>query len=260
MAIFIGVLYGIYGLLVGSFLNVCIYRIPRRIFWKSSRSFCPNCHTELHWYELVPLFSYIFLGGRCRTCKERISVRYPLVEGGNMLLWILAYVVFGFGWYSIALCLLFSVLLVVSCIDLDIMEIPTGLVVAIAVLGLAPFVASFWGEKSGLPSNLPWWGYLVGVVAASVPFFLIALVTRGGIGGGDIKLMAAVGLFCGWKIVLLGAFFGVILGGLMGVIMLAVFGRNRKAMMPLAPALALGTVVALLWGEPILSALTATLS
>lgn len=256
MDIVIGVLYAIYGLLVGSFLNVCIYRLPRHIFWSNAHSFCPNCHTELKWYELVPLFSYLFLGGRCRTCRERISLRYPLVEGGNMLLWLVAYLVFGFGWYSVLLCVLFSVLLVVSCIDLDIMEIPNGLVIAIAVLGLAPFIASFFSHN-GLPSDLPWWGYLVGMAASSVPLFLIALVTRGGIGGGDIKLMAALGLFCGWKVVLLGTFFGVILGGLMGALMLLLFGKNRKAMMPLAPALALGTVIALLWGEPIIEAITA---
>ncbi len=256
MNIVIGVLYAIYGLLVGSFLNVCIYRIPRHIFWRNAHSYCPNCHTELKWYELVPLFSYLFLGGRCRTCHERISLRYPLVEGGNMLLWILAYITFGFGWYSVALCLLFSLLLVVSAIDLDIMEIPNGMVLTIAVLGVAPFVASFFADN-GLPSTLPWWGYLVGVAAASVPLFLIALATRGGIGGGDVKLMAALGLFCGWRVVLLGAFFGVILGGVMAAILLLLFGKNRRAMMPLAPALALGTVVALLWGEPILDAIAA---
>lgn len=257
MDIVIGILYAVYGLLVGSFLNVCIYRLPRHIFWSNAHSFCPNCHTELHWYELVPLFSYIFLGGRCRTCHERISIRYPLVEGGNMLLWLAAYLVFGFGWYSIALCVLFSMLLVVSCIDLDIMEIPNGLTLAIAVLGIAPFVASFFDE-SGIPYyDLPWWGYLVGIVAASVPLLIIGLVTGGGFGMGDIKLMAALGLFCGWRVVLVGTFFGVIIGGVMASVMLLLFGKNRKAMMPFAPALALGTVVALLWGEPILQAVIA---
>ena len=253
MDVVIGVLYGVYGLLVGSFLNVCIYRIPRHIFWVNAHSFCPNCRTKLRWYELIPLFSYLFLGGRCRTCHERISPRYPLVEGGNMLLWLLAYLVFGFGWYSIMVCVLFSLLLVIACIDLDIMEIPNGLVLAVAVLGLAPFIASFF-EGSGLPSDLPWWGYLVGVAASSVPLFLLALLTRGGIGGGDIKLMAALGLFMGWQSVLLGTFFGFILGGTMGVVLILVFGRNRRAMMPLAPALALGSVISLLWGQRIIAA------
>ena len=169
-----------------------------------------------------------------------------------MLLWLAAYLVFGFGWYSIALCLVFSLLLVISCIDLEIMEIPDGLVLTLAALGLAPFVASFFGDRSGLPTDLPWWGYLVGIVAASVPFLVIAFVTRGGIGGGDIKLLAALGLFAGWKVVLLGTMFGVIIGGLVGAVLLAVFGRNRRAMMPLAPSLCLGGVIALLWGNPII--------
>lgn len=170
-----------------------------------------------------------------------------------MLLWLVAYLVFGFSWYSIALCLLFSVLIVISCIDLEIMEIPDGLVLAIAVLGIAPFVASFF-QNNGMPHPQQWWEYLLGIVAMSVPFFLVALATRGGIGGGDIKLLAAVGLFAGWKLTILGTMMGVVIAGVVGVILLAVFGRNRRAMMPLAPSLCLGMVIALLWGDQMIEA------
>ena len=254
MTIVYGVLYGLFGLVVGSFLNVCIYRIPRRIFWQDSHSFCPHCGSALKWYDMIPVLSWIILRGRCRTCHERISPRYPLVEAGNALLWALSYVTFGLGWYSAVLCVLFSLLLVGSCIDLDIMELPNGIVIAIAVLGIAPFVASFF-EGSGLPGNLPWWGYLVGIAAASVPLFLVALVTRGGIGGGDVKLLAAVGFFAGWKLVLMGTLFGVVLGAIMAIVLMIAFGRTRKAMLPLVPALSLGLVVALLWGDAILGRL-----
>ena len=245
-------LYAIFGLVVGSFLNVCIYRIPRGKFFSSARSYCPHCGHTLQWYELIPLFSFLGLRGRCRVCHERISVRYPLVEAGNALLWVLCFVQYGFGWYSILLAVVFSLLLVIACIDLDIMEIPNGLSVALLIVGIAPFVASFF-EGSGLPYALPWWGYLVGIVAASVPLFLLALLTRGGIGGGDIKLMAAIGLFAGWQLTLLGALLGLILGGVAGVVQLVAYGRNKRAMMPLAPFLALGMVVSLLWGGQLLA-------
>ncbi len=254
MTILWGVLYGLLGLVVGSFLNVCIYRIPRRIFWAEQNSFCPHCGTKLHWYEMIPVLSWIALRGRCRTCHERISVRYPLVEAGNCLLWVLSYVTFGPGWYSALLCVVFSLLVVGSCIDLDIMELPNGIVIALAVVGIAPFVASFF-EGSGLPHDLPWWGYLVGVVAASVPLLAVAFVTRGGIGGGDVKLLAAVGLFAGWKLVLMGALFGIVLGAIGAIVLMVAYGRGRKAMLPLVPALSLGMVVSLLWGDAILAAL-----
>lgn len=249
LVVFIGVMYALYGLLVGSFLNVCIYRIPRRCFFAKSHSYCPHCGTPLKWYDMFPIISYLVLGGRCRSCKERISIRYPLVEGANALLWLTAYLVYGFNWYSIVLCLLFSIMLIASCIDLDIMEIPNGLPIAMAVLGVAPFVGSFFGV---FPTLVPWWGYLVGIVAVSLPLFLLALLTRGGVGGGDIKLMAALGFFAGWPLALLGTLFGFVLGGLVGMVALIAKGKRNMAI-PFGPSLCLGMVLSLLFGNSIIA-------
>ena len=176
MEIVIPILVFVYGLIVGSFLNVCIYRIPRHIFFSSAKSFCTECHHKLAWYDLFPLFSYIFLGGRCRYCKERISPRYPIVELANALCWLASYFVYKPDYLSAALMgVLSSVLIVVCFIDLDTMEIPNGMVIAILVIALGRFIPSFFGLT---PDK--WWEYLIGAVCVSVPFLAVALITGGG--------------------------------------------------------------------------------
>ena len=251
MTAIIAVLVFIYGLIIGSFLNVCIYRIPRRIFFSSAKSFCTECHHPLAWYDLFPLFSYIFLGGRCRYCKERISPRYPFVEAANAVCWLLSYLLFKNDYALVVLsAVLCSVLLVVCFIDLDTMEIPNALVLVLLGLGLIRFILSFFGYCS-----LVWWEYLVGAACVSLPFFVIALVTGGGIGGGDIKLCFAVGLFLGWKQTLLGVLFGVIVAAIASLILILKYGRGKKSMIPLAPALTLGFVISLFAGNALIQAM-----
>ena len=201
------------------------------------------------WYDLFPLFSYIFLGGRCRYCKERISPRYPIVEMSNALLWLASYLLFD-NYYLMALtAILSSVLLVVGFIDLDTMEIPNGLVITILVIALIRFVLSFF-----VIDGLVWWEYLVGAVCVAVPFFVIALVTGGGIGGGDIKLCFAMGLFLGWKNMLLGTLFGIVIAGVISVVLIVKYGKGRKSMIPLAPSLTVGFLIAMFAGDHIIRA------
>lgn len=242
----IGSLLFLYGLIFGSFLNVLIYRIPRKNFFKSVKSYCPNCKHELAWYDLVPLFSYIFLGGRCRYCKEKISIRYPIIELSNAVLWLLSFVVFRQSVQDVVLsCVLFSVLLVVSGIDFDISEIPNGLVIVILALGITRFVLSFFF------GDVKWYEYLIGAVCISVPFLVIALITGGGIGGGDIKLSFAVGLFLGWKLTLLGAFFGIVVAGIIALIMMIKY--KKSGTMPLGPSLSVGFIISALAGYPLIN-------
>lgn len=258
MSVVVGVLWGILGLIVGSFANVCIYRLPRHIFWKEAHSYCPCCGHRLPWYDMIPVISWLCLKGRCRYCHERISARYPVVEAAAAVLWTVCYLVYGMGWYTAWLSVLGTMLLVVAGIDLDSMEIPNGLVVAIAIWGLAPFIASFF-DPNYMPDSLPWWGYPVGIVSASVPMLLLALLTRGGVGGGDIKLLAAVGLGLGWRLCLLGTLAGAVLGGLAAVVLIVVFGKNKRAMIPFAPALCAGLMIAAWWGNDLIAAVSAWL-
>lgn len=246
MDYFFGVMFLLYGLIVGSFLNVLIYRLPRKIFFKSSTSYCPNCKHKLSWIDLFPLFSYIFLGGRCRYCKEKISPRYPIVELSNGILWLLSFILFKGDWATIILsCLFFSILLVVAGIDLDISEIPNGLVIAILVLGVVNFVLSFFF------GSVKWYEYLIGAVCVSVPFLIIALITGGGIGGGDIKLAFAVGLFLGWKLMLLGTLFGIVIAGIISLILMIKY--KKSGMIPLAPSITVGFIISALFGEMIIN-------
>jgi leader peptidase (prepilin peptidase)/N-methyltransferase len=155
----------------------------------------------------------------------------------------LAYIKFGFSFYTILLVALFSLLLVMAMIDFDIKEIPNGIILAILFLGALSFIDS---------NGVLWWEKLIGLIVMSGPFFIIGFIT-GGLGGGDIKLLFAAGLFLGWKLIVLGGLLGVIIGGFLAVILLVMKHAGRKSEMPLGPSLALGFIISSLWGNEIIN-------
>jgi leader peptidase (prepilin peptidase)/N-methyltransferase len=231
------VIAGVLGLLIGSFLNVCIYRIPRGEGIALEPSHCPHCKTKLHWFELIPLFSWIGLKGKCRTCKYPISKQYPIVEATNMLLYLLVVWVCGLQPVTILYCLLASALLVLSVIDFRTFEIPFGINLFIGALGLCALALDYQN----------WLLYVIGFFAVSVPLLLVSLITRGrGIGGGDIKLMAAAGLLIGFKNILLAFFLGCIIGSIIHLTRMAVTKAGR--VLALGPYLSAGILLAALWG------------
>lgn len=233
----------VFGLVIGSFLNVCIYRIPRKESVVTVPSHCPDCNTKLKPYDLIPVFSYLFLKGKCRYCSAKISIRYPLVESLNALLFLLCYLRFGLSIHLIPKLILCSVLLVISAIDIDTQEIPNGAVILIIILGIANVFSD---------PGLDWKQGLIGFFAASVPMLIIALISNGGMGGGDIKLMAAAGLFLGWKNILIAFFFSCLIAGLTGVILIVGKKRGRKDKIPFGPFLALGILTAMFYGMDII--------
>ena len=201
--IFLYILVFLYGIIIGSFLNVCIYRIPKKENIATTRSHCMSCGYQLKWYDLVPLFSYLVLRGKCRKCGSKISVQYPLVEALNGGLYLLVFWRYGCSIDSLLYCLLFSALLTLSVIDFRTYEIPLGINIFILTLGLIRIVTDL----------SHWLSYGIGLLSVSIPLLLIYLVTKGrGIGGGDVKLMAVTGLLLGWKLNLLGFLLGCILG------------------------------------------------
>ena len=232
----------VFGITVGSFLNVCIYRIPAHESIVTGPSHCMSCGRRLRWYELFPLFSYLVLRGRCATCKARISPQYPLVEAGNGLAWVLVFWRIGSGPVAILACLLFSALLVLSVIDARTRRIPSGVTTFLFVLGAARVFFDF-----------PNWSlYGIGFIAVSVPLGLIWLITRGrGIGGGDIKLMAACGLFLGWKCIILALFVGCVLGSVIHLSLMAAKKVGRS--LAFGPYLSAGIFLSLLWGDAALT-------
>lgn len=226
------------GITVGSFLNVCILRIPAHESIVTGPSHCPECGRRLRWYELVPVFSFIALKGKCSGCKGAISAQYPLIEALNGVLWVICLAVLGKTPYAALACLLISALLVVAVIDARTMEIPLGTTIAIAVLG---------GIAAALDCQ-NWLSHIIGLFAVSLPLYLVFLATHGrGIGGGDIKLMAGCGLFLGWKLVILGFFGGCLAGTIIHLILMAAKKAGRQ--LSFGPYLSLGVVLSLLFGE-----------
>lgn len=236
-AIVYGVVF-LFGIVVGSFLNVCILRIPAGESVVTVPSHCMSCGKHLKWYELIPLFSWLALGGRCSGCKARISAQYPLIEAANGILWMLALSVFGWSIDALLGALFLSVLLVIAMIDARTREIPPSTVITVAVLGGLRLVLNLSSWRSAL----------IGAVVVSVPLLLILLLSGGrAIGGGDVKLMAAAGFFLGWKLCLTAFAAACILGAVIHLIRMKFFGAGRE--LALGPYLAAGCGLCLLWGE-----------
>jgi leader peptidase (prepilin peptidase) / N-methyltransferase len=229
------------GLLVGSFLNVVIHRLPRKksLMWPGSH--CPACGVSLSPLENIPLLSYLFLRGRCRGCNVHITARYPTVEAVNGLAYGLIAWYFGIGWQSLVYAALFSALLAVSYIDFDYQIIPDvitlpgigfGLLAAVTVLPIG-FLDSVLGLLVG-------GGVLFGLAWIS-PY----LFGKEGMGGGDIKLLAMIGAFLGWKPVVLTMLIGAIVGAGVGVTLITFKVLRRDQYLPFGPFLALGAIISM---------------
>lgn len=232
----------LFGITVGSFINVCILRIPNKESVVTVPSHCTACGRRLRPPELIPIFSFLALRGKCKGCGARISAQYPLIEAANGILWILVFLVLGFTIDSLLCCLMTSALLALSIIDGRTGEIPPAFPIFIACLGAVRLLLRLdaWAE------------HLIGLFAISLPLLLVLFLTRGrGIGGGDVKLMAACGLFLGWRLVLAAFLLGCVLGSVIHLIRMRVSGAGR--VLALGPYLSAGVFLALVWGGTLLS-------
>ena len=277
----------IFGLFIGSFLNVLIWRLPRREKWIRGRSRCVHCKHGLAWYDLIPLLSFVWLMGKCRYCKRPIAMLYPIVEMANGLLWGLAgwLLVSGYqlsgigqlGWEGmglirlILLLILFSTLLVIFVVDLQHYIIPDEMVVAMGAIGLVLGISSLvWPHLGGgLASTSEVFGGVEGPLSRGelVPgivervvwgmgamgfFWLLHMITKGkGMGWGDVKLVLGMGLVLAQAtiVALMSAF---IIGAVMGVGLLLAGKRTLKQPIPFGPFLVVGMVVGLLYGRQVL--------
>jgi leader peptidase (prepilin peptidase)/N-methyltransferase len=230
------------GLLIGSFLNVCIYRIPRKEDIVYTPSHCFNCGSRVKWYDLIPVLSYILLGGKCRQCHEKISKQYPIIELSNGAAYMGIYWLYGISFQTVLVMALFSVLLVISIIDIRHSMIPNGLVLFIAIIAIIHLILN--------NDNII--QYIIGFFAVSGLLFLIAIITRGQMGGGDIKLMAVSGLFLGWQNIILALFIGSVIGSVIGLILIGLKVVKRKQRIPFGPFLAMGILISELFGTTII--------
>lgn len=238
---------GLVGALIGSFLNVCIYRLPRQesVVWPASH--CTVCGLQIAYYDNIPLFSYGILRGRCRGCGSSISIQYPMVELVTAIGYGLIVMYFGVTGTAFVYTLLFSALIVITGTDLSHQVIPDAITLPGLIVGvLSAAVILPLGILNSLAGVAVGGGLLWGLAWVS-PY----LFGKEGMGGGDIKLMAMVGAFLGWKPVLLAIMLGSLIGSIVGVTLIALRVMNRNEYLPFGPFLAVGSLVALFLHQPI---------
>ncbi len=238
----------IFGAIVGSFLNVCILRIPAGKSIAYPPSHCPKCQYPIKWYDNIPMMSYLILMGKCRNCKERISFRYPLVEFLAALFSLAAMIMFGPSLVYFIYFAFVSSLIVITFIDLDHQIIPDIISLPGIPLG---FLASFV-----LP-EITYKESLIGIVIGGGLLLLVAvgyefIAKKEGMGGGDVKLLAMIGAFLGWKGVLFTIFSGSLVGTIIGVTIMVAQGKDSKYAIPFGPFLSMGALLYLFFGEPII--------
>ncbi len=257
--VYVGIIIFIFGTVIGSFLNVLIYRLPIGMDFKKGHSICTTCKHELSWKDLFPLFSWLFLRGKCRYCKAKISARYPIVEALNGVMYVLVYLFLSGGnafegLFSLKLLgymVVMSCLIVVSWVDFEHQIIPDSMWIAIFVGGiiiLLDAVIKGTFSKEWIISRV------IGLFAVSGLFFLIALLSGGrAMGGGDIKLMAACGFVLGWKAVIVSLFAGALFGMLFAVGRKIFAKQNMLGVVPFGPFLSMGVALSAFIGENLLN-------
>jgi leader peptidase (prepilin peptidase)/N-methyltransferase len=231
------------GLCIGSFLNVCIYRLPEGGSIAYPPSNCPSCGSRLRVVDLIPVLSYLSLRGKCRYCGSKISVQYPIVELTAGILFLLAFLKYGLTLATLRTVVLFAVVIAATMIDLGYRIIPDRLNLAGFLLG----VILLFESRDVLTANS------IGFLAGGGILYLVAVVSRGGMGGGDIKLAAVMGLLLGWKYLLLALFLSFTAGAIVGVLLVLLKIKRMKEALPFGPFLALGSVIAALAGDWLIS-------
>jgi leader peptidase (prepilin peptidase)/N-methyltransferase len=232
------------GLVVGSFLNVVISRLPEgRSLW-APRSACPRCGVPIAWYDNIPVVSFAVLRRRCRACGMPISWQYPTVEILTAVGFALSWRAFGPRAEFVTAAIVLSALIAITVIDLRHQIIPDLITLPGIVTGVVVNLAS---------QRVPWLESILGIAVGGGLFFVIIVASRGGMGGGDMKLGAMLGAFLGWKVVLFSVFVAVLLGGVLAIGLLASGRRGRKDPIPFGPFLAAGGAVGLFCGERIVA-------
>ncbi len=232
------------GISVGSFLNVCIYRIPAGETFIKGRSHCMYCGSTLKWYDMVPILSWIILRGKCRSCGMKISLQYPLVEALNGILWTSTFLICGINVMSIIYCIAESALTVMSVIDWKTYEIPQGINMFLGACGAA---ATFIDDNDALISHIS------GIFMISLPLLGIYLLSGGNaVGGGDVKLMAATGFMLGAGCVVIAFLAACLYGSIIHLIRMKLSGEGR--VLAMGPYLAAGSISSMWFGTEILNA------
>ena len=243
-----GLLIALYSLLIGlalgSFMNVCIYRIPLEKSIIRPSSSCPNCGKKIRFYDNIPLISYLFLLGRCRHCHHPISWRYPAVEAITGLLSLALFIRYGLSFQYLLFLLFATTLVTISFIDLDHQIIPDVLSIPGIVAGLA---AAF------IPGNVSWFDSIIGIIGGGGTLFLVGLIYekltgKQGMGGGDVKLLAMIGAWMGWRSLPFVLLVSSLTGAIIGSVFLLAAGKGYRVRIPFGPFLSLGALFYIFFG------------
>ncbi len=230
-----------FGLAVGSFANVCIHRLPRKESVVMPRSHCPVCSSAVRPLDNIPLASYVFMGGKCRDCAACISPIYPVIEAAIAVLLLAGFFKFGLSFDFLVYAVVAPALVIITATDSEHQIIPDVITLPGIILGLA--VGSY---------TIGYADSLLGFFLGGGLFYSLAVLSNGGMGGGDIKYIAAAGALLGWQKVLLVIFIGAFLGSLVGLFQIIVQKKSRKSLIPFGPFLATGTLVTLFYGNSLI--------
>ncbi len=237
-----GFIVFLYGVVIGSFLNVCIYRIPNNQSLISPPSHCGNCDTRLKWKDLIPIVSYLWLKGKCRYCESKISMRYPLVEGLTGILLVGIYLRYGIGLSFFKYSLLTLFLIVIALIDYDTTDVYSSVVYSGMAVGIIFILIETVAYSHSITN------YIIGGLIGLGVIGLIYVLT-GGMGVGDIEIAVLCGLFLGWKLEIYFLLISFIIGGTIAVMLIASKKKSKDEYIPLGPSLAMGAYIVLIIGE-----------
>ncbi|ETP68906.1 prepilin peptidase [Planococcus glaciei CHR43] len=235
--------FSIFGLVFGSFYNVVGLRVPKNESIAFPPSHCTKCDRQLTPLDLVPVFSYLFLRGRCRSCGEKIHWVYPLMEAVTAALFAISFWQLGFQPELIVALIFVSLLVIITVSDIAYMLIPDKVLLPVGIVLLA--------LRLFIPLD-PWWDALLGAAVGFGILLLIAIVSKGGMGGGDIKLFFVIGLVLGTSGTLLTLFFASLIGAIAGIVQLRILNKDRKTPVPFGPSIAVGAVITYFWGDALL--------
>ncbi len=259
----IAVVPALAGLVIGSFLNVCIHRLPRRESVIRPRSRCPNCSKPISAGDNIPVLSFLLLKGRCRACHQRISLQYPLLEAATAALFVTAWMRFGWSSAFVVSCLFLALILALTVIDLYHRILPDVLTLGGLAAGvlLSPFQDPDFFHWEARTASLPAWDHLgfslLGAGVGGGFLWLIAALYRrfsgvDGMGFGDVKMTAMLGAFLGWRCAMLSVFLGSVVGAVAGSIYMRARSKRRSYPLPFGTFLGVASAAAALWGPEIL--------
>ena len=236
--------FAVLGACIASFANVVGLRLARGESFTTGRSRCPDCGITLRWYELIPVLSWLIQKGLCRSCEMQISPRYLLAELAGAAALALSFVKYGFSWSMLIAFGITVILLLIGLIDLSTMEIPDVL-----VLALLPFaIGAIWAQP-----EITLISRAIGMLTISLPMFLLAVIIKGAFGGGDMKLMAVIGVLLGWQNTLLAFFIAVLIAGTVALVLLIRKKAKKGSKMAFGPYLCFGVMTAFIYGREILT-------